>query len=153
MCLCRVFLLFFPSWTWSAFHCPVSLAPGTSLGWRSAACAMCSVRSPISQLQIGANVAIKAVIDSRPRLCSQPLHGCSGLGFCSLILCFVRASWQHQQCKVIFVNLFLIKKVSLWPEGDNTKLCFFSWIQPHLNVWKYFQSVVCSLIISFKNPV
>lgn len=39
------------------FHCPVSLAPGTSLGRRSAACAMCSVNSPISQLQIGANVA------------------------------------------------------------------------------------------------
>lgn len=63
---------------------------------------------------------------------------------------FVRASWQRQQRWATFVNLFLIKKVSVWPKRV-TKLCFFM-DTAYLNMWKYFQSVVCSLIISFKHP-
>lgn len=38
---------------------------------------------------------------------------------------FVRASWQGQPCKAISVHLFLIKKVSLWPKRENSKLCLF----------------------------
>lgn len=39
------------------FCIPISLAPWALLGWRSAPCAMCSVKSPVSQLWISANVS------------------------------------------------------------------------------------------------
>lgn len=106
--------------------------------------------------------AIKAMIDSRLRLCSQTV--CALLKarfFCPLILVFCKsflaASVAQSQ---LFINLFLIMKVFLWPEswrfqgllfqeedcilmcGNISGVCSARWSLP-LNIRSYVLLTVC----------